>query len=55
MLRDVSWAAVGSALFLAVAVISSVAAYVNESWPLFAHAGVMALVGIGLAMLSLRE
>lgn len=54
-MRGLAWTAISAALFLGLAVFSSSVAYIAGDWYMMALAGVLGLVGIGLAMLSLRE
>lgn len=52
---NVSWAAIIAAVFLVMAWIGAVIGLVNNEYSLLAASGVSAVVGVGWAVLALRD
>ena len=52
---DFAWMAIVAAILLVSAVVMAVVAALMQDWMMMANAGVLAGVGCGAALLSLRE
>lgn len=54
-MRGLAWTAIIAAFLLSAGVSMGITAALIGSWPSMALAGVLAVAGVGFAMLSLRE
>lgn len=55
MRREIKWATSASALLLGVAFVMLAAGGATRNWELIGQAAVLALIGVGAAVLSLHE